>query len=79
MPATPAKEFTIASKNSVPNLASQIRVAFSSIASKTGFKFPGDELMTLRTLEAAESCSNASSRSWVSSATFVSWPTAEEL
>jgi hypothetical protein len=51
-----------------PNWAAQMRVAFSSIAPKTGFKSPGDELMTLRTSEAAESCSKASSRSRLSSA-----------
>jgi hypothetical protein len=48
-----------------------MRVAFSRIASKTGFKSPGDELMTLRTSEAAESCSNASSRSRLSEAIVV--------
>ena len=63
----------------LPSLASQMQVAFSSIASKTGFKSPGDELMTLRTSEAAESCSNASSRSRLNSATFVSLSAAEEL
>src|SRR5580700_6377038 len=49
-----------------------MRVAFSRIASKTGFKSPGDDLTTLRTSEAAESCSIVSSRSRLSSAIFVS-------
>jgi hypothetical protein len=51
-----------------------VRVACSRIVSKTGFKSPGDELMTLRTSEAAESCPNASSRSRVSCAASISLP-----
>src|SRR5580700_7530943 len=58
-------------RNSVPKLAWQIRVALFKIDLKTGSNSPGDELMTLRTSEAAESCSNASSRSRLSSAFFV--------
>ena len=50
-------------RNSVPNLASQMRVAFSRIASKTDFTSPDDELITLSTSAAAISRSNASSRS----------------
>ena len=48
-----------------------MRVAFSRIASKTGFKSPGDELMTFSTSAVAFCCSNASSRSRLSSAIFV--------
>ena len=46
--------------------------------SKTDFKSPGEELMTLRISDAADSCSNASSRSWASRAAFVSRLAAEE-
>ena len=62
-----------------PNLASQIRVAFSSMAWNTGSSSPGDALMTRSTSAVAVCCSNASSRSRVSTAIFVSWLTAEEL
>jgi len=60
-----------------PNAASQMRVAFSSIVWNTGFNSPRDRLITSRTREVAESCSNASSRWRVSSATLVSWLTAD--
>jgi hypothetical protein len=59
---------------SVPNLASQMRSAFSSIAWNTGSKLPGNELMTCSTSDVGESCSSASSRSRVSRATSVSRP-----
>jgi hypothetical protein len=65
-------------RNKTPNLASQIRFALSKITSKTGFKSPGDELITLSTSEMAESCSDAAFSSPVSRATDVSWPAAEE-
>src|SRR6516164_4435883 len=42
---------------SPPNLASQMRVAFSNIASKTGFKSPGDELI-MRSTSAVAVCSS---------------------
>ena len=47
----------------VANLASQMRVAFSSIASKTCSSSPGDLLIIFSISEVADSCSNASSRS----------------
>ena len=50
---------------SVPNLAPQMRVAFSSIASKTRSSTPGDVEMTLNTSDVAVCCSNASLRSSV--------------
>jgi hypothetical protein len=62
----------------LPNLASQMRVAFSKIASKTGCKSPGDELMTRKISAVAVCCSSASLSSRVS-ATFVFWPTLAEL
>ena len=47
------------SRNSrLPNDASQIRVAFSSIAWNTGGNSPGELLMTLRTSEVAVCRSN---------------------
>ena len=62
---------TVLAHEHVADFASQIRTAFSKIASKTAFKSPGDELITLRTSKAAESCSNASSRSRLNSAIFL--------
>ena len=47
-------------RNSVPKLATHIRVAFSRIDLKTGSNSPGDELMTLRTSEVAVCCSSDS-------------------
>ena len=41
-----------------PNLASQMRVAFSSIAANTGARSPGDVLMTLSTSDVAVCCSS---------------------
>ena len=45
-------------KNKLPNFASQMRVAFSSIALNTGSSSPGDELMTFSTSEVAVCCWN---------------------
>src|SRR5262245_5096888 len=50
---------------SVANLASQRRAAFASIASNTCSSSPRDLLMIFSTSEVAETCSSASSRSWV--------------
>ena len=52
-------------RNSMPNLASQMRVAFSSIAWNTGSSSPGELLMTCNTSEVAVCCSSASLRSSV--------------
>ena len=41
----------------MPNLASQIRTAFASIASNTGSSSPGELLMTCSTSEVAVCCS----------------------
>src|SRR5215831_17738795 len=48
--------------NSVPNLASQRRVAFSSMAWNTGSSSPGELEMTRNTSEVATCCSSASER-----------------
>jgi hypothetical protein len=48
-----------------PNLASQMRVAFASMAWNTGPSSPGDELMTRSTSDAAVCCSRASASSRV--------------
>src|SRR5262249_1625501 len=53
---SPSKRF------STPNLASQMRVAFSSIDWNTGSKSPGKLLMTCSTSEVAVCCSSASAR-----------------
>src|SRR4029077_4240847 len=70
----------------MPNLASQSRVALTSMASKTAPSRPGEPLMSRSTSDAAvccfnasDSCSSASSRSRVSRATSVSSPEADEL
>jgi GAF domain-containing protein len=49
-------------------LASQMRVALSSMARNTGSSSPGDELMTCRTSEVAVCCSSASARCFCVSA-----------
>jgi hypothetical protein len=49
----------------VPNAASQMRVAFASIASNTGFKSPGELEITRSTSEVAVCCSRDSDRSSV--------------
>src|SRR5215510_9334557 len=56
-------------KNIVPNLASQMRTAFSSMALNTGSSWPGERLMTCSTSEVAVCCSRASFSSRVSAAT----------
>ena len=43
-----------------PNAAPHSRVAFSSIASNTGARSPGEELMTCKTSAVAVCCSSAS-------------------
>src|SRR5262245_63893844 len=55
--------------NMMPNLASQIRTAFSSIALKTGFKSPGELEMTFSTSEVAVCCSSDSESSCVRACT----------
>jgi hypothetical protein len=60
-------------------LAPQMRVAFSRMASKTGFGSLGDELMTRSTSEVASSRANDSCSSRLSRATWVSGWVAEEL
>ena len=44
----------------MPNAASHSRIAFSSIASNTGARSPGEELMTCNTSAVAVCCSSAS-------------------
>jgi hypothetical protein len=62
----------------LPNLAPQIRTAFSSMAWNTGSSSPGVELMILRTTVVAASRSRASASSRVSCSTFVSLPVARD-
>src|SRR5215470_9102848 len=52
-------------RKSVPNLASQRRVAFARMAWKTGCSSPGELLMTCSTPEVAVCCSRASASSRV--------------
>ena len=52
-------------RNSVPKPASQMRVAFSSIALNTGFSSPGELEMTFSTSLVAVCCSSNSERSSV--------------
>ena len=52
-------------RNSVPNFASQMRTAFASRASNTGFNSPGELEITLSTSEVAICCSRDSERSSV--------------
>ena len=59
-----AESFALAQEQ-VPNLASQMRVAFANIALKTGSSSPGELEMTLSTSEVAVCCSSASERSSV--------------
>ena len=49
----------------MPNLASQMRVAFSSMALNTGSSSPGELEMTFSTSEVAVCCSSDSVRSSV--------------
>ena len=53
----------------LPNLASQIRTAFCSIAWKTGSSSPGEELMTLSTSDVAV-CRSSEPRNSLSSRAF---------
>ena len=55
---------------SVPNLASQMRVAFSSIALNTGSSSPGELLMTFSTSAVAVCCCERLARSSLSSRVF---------
>ena len=51
-----------------PNAAPHSRIAFSSIASNTGARSPGEELMTCSTSAVAVCCSSASRVSVISRA-----------
>ena len=59
------KASVLDSDNSTPNSASQMRVAFSSIAWNTGSSSPGELEMTSSTSEVAVCCSSDSVRSSV--------------
>ena len=50
------------SRFNIPNLAPQSRVAFASMASKTGSSSPGELEMTCSTSEVAVCCSSASDK-----------------
>ena len=52
----------------MPKAASHSRIAFSSIASNTGARSPGEELMTSKTSAVAVCCSSASRVSVISRA-----------
>ena len=58
-----ARKIDPSSRKRMPNVASQMRVAFSSIASNTGSSSPGDLLMTCSTSEVAVCCSSDLERS----------------
>ena len=64
-----AKRIALGSRAEVPNLASQMRVAFCSMAWNTGSRSPGELEMTLRTSEVAVCCSSASVTSRVRACT----------
>ena len=55
----------LAQQNRLPNLASQMRVAFASMASNTGCSSPGELEMTFSTSVVAVCCSSDSLRSSV--------------
>jgi hypothetical protein len=59
-------------RSRLANLASHRRVAFASMASKTGCGSPGDVLMTLSTSEVAVCCSSASASSRERASSFFS-------
>ena len=59
------ENFALHRKDTLPNSASQSRVAFSSIASNTGCNSPGERIMTFSTSLVAVCCSSASERSSV--------------
>ena len=65
-------KFVALAEPKVAKFGSQMRTAFASMASNTGFRSPADELMTRSTSEVADNCSNASLRSRVSRATVAS-------
>ena len=60
-----AEGVALARSNMLPNLASQMRAAFSSMALNTGSSSPGELEMTLSTSEVAVCCSSDSLRSSV--------------
>ena len=60
-----AESSRLPTRNMTPNLASQMRVAFSSMALNTGSSSPGELEMTCSTSEVAVCCSSASERSSV--------------
>ena len=60
-----ARNKSVSRRYNVPNLASQIRVAFSSIALKTGSSSPGEVLITLSTSAVAVCCCSDSESSRV--------------
>ena len=68
---TPATRWNALSwkRSNVPNLASQMRTAFSSMAWNTGSNSPGELEMTLSTSEVAVCCSSASVSSLVRACT----------
>ena len=59
------ERISFGSEQRLPNLASQMRVAFSSMALNTGSSSPGELEMTFSTSEVAVCCSSASVRSSV--------------
>src|SRR5262249_2683039 len=66
-------------KNRLPNVASQMRVAFASMASKTGPSSPGELEMTFKTSDVAVCCSCASFSSRVRALICSCGPAAENL
>src|SRR5262249_7599384 len=73
------RKFSPSLRYRTPNLASQMRVAFSRIVRNTNSRSPGDFEMRRKTSEVAVSRSSASSRSRRSRTNSLSWPTLEEL
>ena len=67
--ATAAEGISLVEAYNTPNLASQMRVAFASMAWNTGSKSPGDELMT-RSTSAVAVCCSSDSRNSLSSRVF---------
>ena len=66
-------------RNRLPNVASQMRIAFANIASKTGSRSPGELEITFSTSDVAVCCSSASFNSRLSRATSASSPTGGDL
>ena len=58
--ATSGKRLAVEGTQRLPDAASHSRTAFSSIASNTGARSPGEELMTCKTSAVAVCCSKAS-------------------